>query len=110
MKLRKNYKSDGKIKTLHQWSKIKGIPYCDLLSEIRMHGDIEKAFKAFQPPVTVEPSEDSTVKGKTIAHDGKDLTLDEWTTLTGTKKATLRSRIKRGWDLARVFAKKGANK
>lgn len=110
MKLRKNYKHEGKTKTLHQWSKIKGIPHCDLLSEIRIHGDIAKAFDAFKPPVTVEPSEDSVVKGNTIAHDGKDLTLDEWSELTGTKKATLRSRLKRGWDRARVFAKKVTKK
>jgi hypothetical protein len=100
MKLRKNYKHEGKVKTLHQWAKIKGIPYCELLPEIRKHGDITKAIKICAPKAAAPKVEDK------IAHDGKELTLTEWAEETGTKKATLKSRLKRGWTLLRTFAKK----
>ena len=57
MKLRKNYKHEGKTKTLHQWSKIKGIPYCDLLSEIRLHGNITKAIEAFKQAIKINSND-----------------------------------------------------
>ena len=36
-------------------------------------------------------------------HDGKTLTLEEWATETGIKRATLFTRLHRGWSLERAL-------
>lgn len=47
----------------------------------------------------------STPRDVRYTHDGKALTLAEWSTITGIGYQTLRSRIKHGWSIERAITK-----
>lgn len=56
-----------------------------------------------------EPSKPNGPRGKTghtYTHDGKTLTVKEWSELTGLQTGTIRLRIRSGWPSDRVFAPK----
>ncbi len=40
---------------------------------------------------------------KTYCHDGKALTINEWSDLTGLKIVTIRARLRSGWDIAKAL-------
>ena len=109
MHLRKNYTHEGKVKTLHQWSKIHGIPYNILATAIRTHGDIAKAIAdgktaaaTTKAPKTKAPKTKAPKEPK-IAYIGNKLTAAEWSKVTGIKESTIKGRIKRGWTLEKTF-------
>lgn len=41
--------------------------------------------------------------GQTYTHDGKTLTVQEWSELTGLKVVTIRARLYAGWDIEKVL-------
>ena len=81
----KKYNYNGKSLTLEEWSKETGVSKTTLASRIGiLKWSLEKA-------LTTPPK--SSKNSKKYTHNGKSLTLEEWSKETGINKATLYSRI-----------------
>jgi hypothetical protein len=64
--------------------------------------------KPSKPSKPSKPNGPRAKSGHTYTHDGKTLTVKEWSELTGLKTGTIRLRIHSGWSFDRVFAPKVA--
>ena len=85
----KQFEAFGESHTLREWAKITGMAYHTLYNRMTVRNMTMQ--EAIQKPIRHDWNEDA------ISHDGKSMTLMEWSKELGVNYTTLRNRLLRGW-------------
>lgn len=83
----------GELKSLSEWSILKGIDACVIYERLEQYGwTIEEALTT---PVRAW--------GQKLRHDGIELTIPQWSERLGIKIETIHYRLKKGWSIQKTL-------
>lgn len=86
---------DGETHNIKQWARLRGI------SSDALSGRLERGW-SFEDAINT-PVLESPFRTELIECRGETHKLSEWSKIVGIKYGTLKSRIKRGWDIEKVL-------
>lgn len=92
---------EGRTLTLAQWAKQLGMTYDSIRARYRMGWPTEAILGS--PANKYHKERKIHATSRVLTHDGKTMTVSQWARHLNISHEVLRSRVKYGWDTARIL-------